>query len=173
MDPIGFRGKNTNLYGYVFNSPLMYFDPLGMVDVSQVFFGTLEVVGGVGLICVGVAGAAGTLGIGAGATAVAGIAGATSAAHGISSIIAGIIDKDGSIPELPSADIPVNAFLIASGGDRDFADKCDLVILLTNAGGKQIGGIMKHNMTPGKAADSLNDLLRSINTTNHKNDDDE
>jgi RHS repeat-associated protein len=41
-DPIGFRGRQANLYGYVRNAPTRYIDPYGLVDFNPIPFSLPE-----------------------------------------------------------------------------------------------------------------------------------
>ena len=60
-DPIGFRGKDFNLYRYVGNNPLIYTDPYGLVQWDMVGVGVGQFVGGAAGVVLGV-------GVGAGLT---------------------------------------------------------------------------------------------------------
>ena len=52
-DPIGFAGKNTDLYGHVLNDPVNWIDPLGL----------LNIIAGVGGSAVGLTGVEGSFGV--------------------------------------------------------------------------------------------------------------
>jgi RHS repeat-associated protein len=45
-DPIGFRGKDANLYGYVWNDPANWLDPLGLLGMGV--YGEISVEAGMG-----------------------------------------------------------------------------------------------------------------------------
>src|SRR4051812_38593312 len=66
-DPIGFHGRSTNLYRYVFSDPINQYDPLGTDGISTVATGIAVV--GVGVVVlgagIGVAACGIALGIGA------------------------------------------------------------------------------------------------------------
>jgi hypothetical protein len=66
-DPIGFAGKDINLYAYVKNNPLRFNDPLGLVSFAQKCFLTGFAVGAIGG---GLAG--GTIGAGVGTLGIVG-----------------------------------------------------------------------------------------------------
>ena len=57
-DPIGFAGGDTNLYGYTWNDPINFIDPIGLWGFGVTGGGSVE--GGIGVIGGGATGAIGS-----------------------------------------------------------------------------------------------------------------
>ena len=105
-DPIGEAG-GINLYAYVGNNPVNLWDPLGLVDWSQVRTGAITSTVAVGSMLGGAALTASTAGVGAVVGGVGMVSGATSLGLGIATIVQGLADTGpvgtptGSIPQGP------------------------------------------------------------------------
>ena len=91
-DPIGFAGRDTDLYGYVLNDPVNFYDPYGLIKWGAVGKGVLAAFGG------GVAIAGGALASSTGVGAIGGVPavliGSAGLGWGISQTVAGFLDNE-------------------------------------------------------------------------------
>ncbi|HYL83776.1 MAG TPA: RHS repeat-associated core domain-containing protein [Candidatus Angelobacter sp.] len=83
-DPLGLAGGDTNLYGYVFNSPVNFVDPLGFDALTRIG-GGLQALGGLGEAAVGFGFAAATSWTGIGL-----VGGGLVGLHGLDQVQAGL-----------------------------------------------------------------------------------
>jgi RHS repeat-associated protein len=127
-DPIGFAGKNADLYGYVLNSPINLFDPLGLINWWAVGKGVAASVSGGLSIYAGAV--ASTTGLGAIGGVPLVVVGASSLGWGVSEIIAGLSNNEIGIPD-PS---PATLTTLVLTGDVGMANLVDNIVDTTFLG---------------------------------------
>jgi len=122
-DPILFKSGNTDLYGYCLNDPVNWVDPLGLINLKRMGIGFIEATaGGLGIAV------AATTGVTSAATATALAVGVATIAvptfsHGITEIIAGLIESDAPIPPATGPAVAT----LAITGDINRAQEIDLI----------------------------------------------
>jgi RHS repeat-associated protein len=94
-DPILFKGRDSNLYGYCLADPVNWADPFGLVNYRNAVYAAAQIAGGLAIYAGGISFAAGTGGIGAllGGIAVAG--------YGSASFFQGVINLIDALQENP------------------------------------------------------------------------